>query len=107
MPGHLKMTIQHKITKGPFTLSVRVKTGMTPAILLSWKTMGVAPEWGYNPFWSNSIVINQSSIASVIAAIMTFSINVLQDCQFKKYPSIKRKTFVRRNEVFKLETRLK
>ena len=52
--------------------------------------MGVAPEWGYNPFWSNSIVINQGSIASVIAAIMTFSINVLKDCQFKKYPSIKK-----------------
>ena len=28
---------------------------------------GVTPEWGCNPFSSNSIVFNENSIASVIA----------------------------------------
>ena len=31
---------------------------------------GVASEWGCNPFWSNCIVFNQTSMASVIAALM-------------------------------------
>ena len=30
---------------------------------------GVAPDWGYNPFLSNSIVFNEDGIASIIAEL--------------------------------------
>ena len=33
------------------------------------ETNGVAPEWGCNPFWSDSIHFNESCVASVMAAM--------------------------------------
>ena len=37
---------------------------------------GMTPNGGCNPFWSDSIVFNQSSISSIIAALMlTLSVN--------------------------------
>ena len=54
------------------------------AIVLSLKTMDsafieyneFASEWGCNPFWSNYIVCNQTSMASVIAALtLMLSVN--------------------------------
>ena len=60
----------------PFTASVRVKPRvnavMTLATWRSLKTMEtdrIAPEWGCNPFWSDSIDFNES-IISVIAALI-------------------------------------
>ena len=45
---------------------------MMLAIQLSLKSMEtnkVAPEWGCNPFWRDSIVVNESCVPSVIAAL--------------------------------------
>ena len=33
------------------------------------ETNGVTPEWGCNPFWIDSLLFNQSSVTSVIAAL--------------------------------------
>ena len=46
---------------------------MTLDILVLLKTMEtnrVASEWGYNPFWSISVVFNERCIASVIAGLI-------------------------------------
>ena len=37
---------------------------------------GAAPDWRYNPFWSDSIVFNESSIASVVVAL-TLTLGVI------------------------------
>ena len=39
------------------------------------ENIGVAPEWGCNQIWSNSIVINEISITIVITAL-TLTLNV-------------------------------
>ena len=35
----------------------------------------VAPEWGFNPFWSNSIIFNERSVAGIIAAWWSIEAN--------------------------------
>ena len=45
------------------------------------KNNGVAPDWGCNPFSSDSIVFNENSIASVIA-------NVNADAWRKQDPNV-------------------
>ena len=46
--------------------------------LKSMETNRVAPEWGRNPFWSDSIDFNESYVASVIAAFVVK--RKLRDC---------------------------
>ena len=50
----------------------KVNAAMNVEILMSLKPMEtntVAPEWGCNPFWSNSIVFNEICIASIIVGL--------------------------------------
>ena len=42
--------------------------GACDAVLI--ENIGVAPEWGCNPFSSDSIVFNENSIASVIPELL-------------------------------------
>ena len=49
---------------GPFTLSVSINATMTLVILLRLRTME------FLPFWSDSIVLNENTIVSVIAALL-------------------------------------
>ena len=56
--------------KGPITLSISDKYVMMLAILLSLKTIGLQPHSGVTQLF------NESSVASIIAALMqTLSVN--------------------------------
>ena len=55
------------------TLNVSVNAAMTLATLLSLNTM--VSKWVAYPFWSDSIVVNERSVASVIALILTLNVN--------------------------------
>ena len=61
--------------KGSFTPSVSVNVELTLS-LKSMKTNRVAPEWDCNPFWSDSILFNESYVTNVIAALtLTLGVN--------------------------------
>ena len=57
-------------SKGPFTPSVRCCDGAGDTSLI--ENNGVTPEWGYNTFWSDSIVFNERSLASIITELRLY-----------------------------------
>ena len=40
------------------------------------ETNTVTPEWGCNPFWSDSILFNESYVASVMAALTLLTLTL-------------------------------
>ena len=72
-PSHLPRKVKILI-EGPFTPSASINAVMMLAILFSLKQQNCF-KIGCNLFWSDSIVSNESSIASVVAALtLTFGI---------------------------------
>ena len=66
-------------SKGPFTPSVSVNVATTLQLLVILtitsyfvltENNGVAKKWVATPFWSDSIVFNESRIASIIAELL-------------------------------------
>ena len=82
------------LTVVSFTLSVSVNAAMMPAMLVWLKTVEtnkVAPEWGCNPFCSDSIDFSESCIASVITALhfvltLTLDVGPLQGLHVERRP---------------------
>ena len=60
-PVHTKHERQHRVNV--------VMTLVIQLSLILMKTNKIVLEWGCNPFWSNSILLNESCITCVITAL--------------------------------------
>ena len=68
IPGLVLLTVRAHLHQASASTLGQLSNDASDSVLI--ENNGVAPEWGCNPFSSDSIVFIENRIASVVAALM-------------------------------------